>query len=70
MKWIGSALADWGKRNPAIIEAAADEFDCTMEEDRKAYLQSLNEENAYAFVVMNVKPHIPTNDNMPHPYAA
>ncbi len=46
MKWIGSALADWGKRNPAIIEAAADEFDRMMEEDRKAYLQSLNEENA------------------------
>ncbi len=35
-----------GKRNPAIIEAAADEFDRMMEEDRKAYLQSLNEENA------------------------
>ena len=46
MKWIGNALADWEKRNPAIIEAAADEFDRMMEEDRKAYLQSLNEENA------------------------
>lgn len=44
--WIGTALASWKDRSPAIIEAGAAEFDRMMEEDRKGYLHSLGEESA------------------------
>lgn len=46
MRWIATALAEWGKKPKGELLANANEFDRLMEEDRKSYLQDIADENS------------------------